>query len=68
MGFGGLQGSGHGVTPPKFATGDELTAAVESRVAAQELCGVSATSASAPLDVSNAGRWVNTVAAVGTDG
>lgn len=61
-GFGGLGGSAHGIAAPKFSTEEEVDAAVSTRAAAQELCGVSAQTVAAPEGVSNAGRWVNSVA------
>ena len=62
-GFGGRGGSAHGIVSPKFSTDEEVVETVRTRAAAQELCGVSAETVSAPEGVSNAGRWVNAVSA-----
>ena len=67
-GDGGFINSPRGVVAPKFFEPRETADAVAQRVAAQEMCGVSASSANAPAGVSNAGRWVNAVAVgKGTD-
>ena len=67
-GDGGFMNSPRGVVAPKFFEPRETADAVAQRVAAQEMCGVSASSANAPAGVSNAGRWVNAVAVgKGTD-
>ena len=54
--------SAHGIQAPKFFDPRETTDAAAQRVAAQEMCGVSASTSNAPEGVSNAGRWVNAVA------
>ena len=58
-----------GIVAPKFFEPRETADAVARRVAAQEMCGVSAVeNANAPAGVSHAGRWVNAVAVgKGTD-
>jgi len=69
MSWEGVHGfGGGGVVAPKFFEPRETADAVARRVAAQEMCGVSASSANAPAGVSHAGRWVNAVAVgKGTD-
>ena len=54
-------GFGEEMTGPKFATGDEVDAAIESRLDAQAACGMPE-ELEPPEGVGSCGRWVNAVA------
>jgi ribosomal RNA-processing protein 9 len=56
-----VHGFGEEMTGPKFATEDEVDAAVESRLDAQAACGMPETP-DPPSSVGLCGRWVNAVA------
>ena len=56
-----VHGFGEEMTGPKFATEDEVDAAVESRLDAQAACGMPETP-DPPSNIGLCGRWVNAVA------